>query len=76
MHGDKVELISDGTVIIGSYILRYIKKPVEMNLVNNDDCELADHTHSEIVDTAVTMALENIASPRYQSHMVESMSRE
>ena len=76
MHGDKAELISDGTVIIGSYILRYIKKPVEMNLVNNDDCELADHTHSEIVDTAVTMALENIASPRYLSHMVESMSRE
>jgi len=76
MHGDKVELISDGTFIIESYILRYIKQPEAIDLANNNDCELASHTHTEIVDTAVTMALENIASPRYQSHMVESISRE
>tara|TARA_R110002012_G_scaffold261340_2_gene443232 strand:+ start:14279 stop:14974 length:696 start_codon:yes stop_codon:yes gene_type:complete len=76
MHGDTVELISDGTFVIGSYILRYIKQPETISLANNNDCELAFHTHEEIVDSAVTMALENIASPRFQSHMVESISRE
>ena len=76
MHGGNAELISDGTFIIDTYHLRYIKRPEQVSLVNNNNCELADHTHTEIVNMAVGMALENTANPRYQSQMVESISQE
>tara|TARA_R110002051_G_scaffold275335_1_gene336339 strand:+ start:8388 stop:9086 length:699 start_codon:yes stop_codon:yes gene_type:complete len=76
MNRNRAELIGDGTYIIDKYHLRYIRKPAVMNLVNNDNCELADHTHDEIVTLAVGMALENTANPRYQTHMVESISQE
>jgi len=76
MHGGHVELIGDGTYTINRYHLRYIRRPEQINLANNDDCELADHTHSEIVTLAVGMALENTANPRFQTHMVESISQE
>ena len=76
MHGGSAELIGDGTYIITGYLLRYIKRPEQINLANNDDCELADHTHDEIVTLAVGMALENTANPRFQSHMVEAISQE
>ncbi len=76
MHGGSAELISDGTYDILRYILRYIKRPEQINLANNNDCELADHTHSEIVTLAVGMALENTANPRFQTHMVESIAQE
>ena len=76
MHGKNAELIGDGSFEIIRYHLRYIKRPEQMSLANNNDCELADHTHSEIVTTAVGMALENTANPRFQTHLAESVSQE
>ena len=35
------------------------------------DCDLAKHTHREIVRMAVVEALEGIESPRYQSSKIE-----
>jgi len=76
MHGNQVELITDGTYVIPQYYLRYIKQPEVISLANNNDCELALHTHSEVVTLAVGMALENTANPRFQTHMVEQVSQE
>lgn len=76
MHGDKAELITDGTFEIQEYYLRYIKRPVDISLADSVDCELADHTHTEIVNFAVGMALENTMDPRFQSHMIETISQE
>jgi hypothetical protein len=90
MKGHLVELIGDDTFAITRYFLRYIKEPVRINLeilgIDDDeveivieagvDCELADHTHVEIVNLSVSMALENIGSPRYQTSMIETISQE
>jgi len=46
-----------------------------VNLVQQD-CELSEHTHDEIVKLAASMALENIEQPRYQSHMNEVATME
>lgn len=76
MHGRFAELITDGNFTINRYFLRYVRQPDRIDLPNSVNCELADHTHAEIVAAAVTMALENIASPRFQSHMISEVTSE
>jgi len=66
-----IELITDGNnYSIPYYYMRYIRKPavIETGAV---DCDLPEHTHSEIVEMTVNKLLENIESPRYQTHTVE-----
>ena len=70
--GDTHELISEGNVL--EYHLRYISNPTEIGSTQDNEtqnCDLADHTHKEIVRMAVLEALENIESPRYQSSKIE-----
>lgn len=62
MENGRVELVSSCT--IADYRLRYLKKPVRVSLTGNVTFELSDHTHSEIVDEAVKVALENIEAKR------------
>jgi len=78
MHGRWAELITDGTFTINQYFLRYIRQPIRLDITNFPlmSCELAEHTHIEIVSIAVGLALENIASPRFQSHMVTEITGE
>lgn len=40
------------------------------------DCDLPEHTHDEIVNMAVDLALENIESQRFQSHLSEIINQE
>jgi hypothetical protein len=75
MYGNQVELLGSDDFVIQKYYLRYIRKPIDM-VYPTTDCELADHTHDEIVDIAVTMSLENIESQRYQSNLNEQRSQE
>lgn len=74
-HGvDKFELICSVGKTITKYYLRYLKNPavVYNNSVGTSiDCDLAVHTHREIVRMAVVEALENIEDPRYQSGKIE-----
>lgn len=68
----KVELLlPEGPMILKEYILRYIRKPEQISLTSSTDCELADHTHQEIVDMAVSSILETIQSERYQTNLNE-----
>jgi hypothetical protein len=78
MHGTWAELLTDGSFTITSYYLRYLREPIRLDIINFPavDCELADHTHEEIIAGAVTLALENIASPRFQSHIMAEMTQE
>jgi hypothetical protein len=69
MENGRVELIYAPEVVISDYRLRYIKKPVEVSLANNIDCELSEHTHSEIVAEAVRIALEGIEAKRNQTYV-------
>lgn len=62
--------------IVEGLIADYIRKPNVISLSNNADCELAEHTHSEIVDLTVKHLLEATESQRYQTNLNESASTE
>ena len=76
--GSLVELITDGSYGVLKYYIRYLKSPAEVDFISDPqvDCDLPEHTHDEIVKMAVSMALENIEQPRYQSHMNEVATME
>ena len=58
----RVELISDGTFTFGTYHLRYLKEPQDIipfgdgSTLVQQDCELDNLSHREIVDIAVRIA--------------------
>ena len=54
----------------------YIRIPESIALTSGQDCELAEHTHQEIVDIAVKNVLEAIESPRYQTNSAEQLQSE
>lgn len=60
-HGN-IYIITDGTYTIDKYKLTFIRRPLAISASQN--CELKAHTHKEIVQLAVQIALENIESPR------------
>jgi hypothetical protein len=66
-----VELITDGNYAVTYYYMRYIRKPAIISLTAATDCDLPEYTHREIVEMTVNKLLENIESPRYQTHTVE-----
>jgi len=61
----KIELISNCTIV--DYQFRYLKQPVAMNINTGVTCELSEHIHNELVDLAVSIALEGIEGKRTQS---------
>lgn len=67
MAEGKVELITASGYTLGTYYLRYIKKPDRMDITIGTTCELPEDVHQEIVDGAVALALENIESRRTQT---------
>lgn len=69
MENGRVELIPPSNVTITNYYLTYIKKPRRINNVSNPtvSCELSDHTHQEIVNEAIKIALEGIEARRTQT---------
>jgi hypothetical protein len=59
--GDKVELITDGNYAINTYYLRYLKRPVRIDLIGEVDCELPEQVHADIVNLAVSLFLQNVS---------------
>lgn len=66
------EIITDGSYSPKKYYLRYIKRPVDINIDGAIDCELDAAIHREIVAKAVEIALETIQDPRFQSMKIEN----
>lgn len=64
MENGQVELVSSTGVTINTYRLRYLKQPVTVSLTTGVTFETSEHTHQEIVDTAIVIALENIEAKR------------
>ena len=64
MYEDKSEIICSPLCNVTTYKLRYIKNPEQMSLSTPTNCELAEHTHQEIVDEAIKIALEGIEAKR------------
>lgn len=76
MDSGKVELIPPTGSTITGYKLTYIKKPVRMSLTSGVTCELSDMVHQEIVNLAVSIALEGIESKRLQTFIPTVENRE
>lgn len=55
------ELIHAAGQAISSYTLRYLRKPVAIDINNGVDCELHTSLHEEIVDRAIQIALATIS---------------
>jgi len=70
------EIITDGTYAPLKYFLRYLKRPVEIDIDNAVNCELDETVHREIVDVAVEIALETIMDPRFQSKKIDNVEIE
>lgn len=73
LNGQFEIILPDANTIFSNLNMRYIREPRRISLSSTPavDCELADHTHQEIVDMAVSSMLENIESDRYKSHLNE-----
>ncbi len=68
---DRFELIHHEDTVVNEYILRYIKEPVLVSLEDEVSSILSEHTHREIVSSAVVIALENVEQGRYQTSKIE-----
>lgn len=64
-YGTTVELVSDGTYTIPTLYLRYLRVPASISFTV--DCDLAAHTHAEIVKIAIDLFLNNQASARIKT---------
>ncbi len=80
--GNLYIVTSSGTTI-DRVKLSYIKKPIEVRYgsvyptpVSNIDCDLSEHTHKEIIQLAVVIALENIESKRLETAMALKQTTE
>jgi hypothetical protein len=72
-----IRVYQDGeSFILKGIYADYIRIPADIDLSLSQDCELAGHTHQEIVDIAVKNVLEAIESPRYQTNSAEQLSSE
>jgi hypothetical protein len=67
MYKDYVELILPTGATLLKYNLRYIKQPVTVSLDDDITFETSEHTHDEIIDEAVKIALEGIEGKRTQT---------
>lgn len=77
MFDDEIRAYQDNKkFILETLYVDYIRTPVSINLASNVNCELAEHTHHEIVDLAVKSIIEAIESPRYQSNTQEQSQSE
>ncbi len=65
MIDGKIELVSNCTIV--DYQFRYLRQPVKIDLTTSTTCELSEHIHNELVDLAVSIALESIEGKRTQT---------
>lgn len=68
---EEITIYQTKKFILKGVELDYIRKPEKIDLSSSQDCELAEHTHHEIVDMTVKHILEIIESPRYQGNSAE-----
>jgi hypothetical protein len=55
-------ILTDDSYTVDNYKLTFLRHPLD--IAANQDCELKSHTHKEIIQLAVEIALENIESIR------------
>ncbi len=72
LMGNNLRVQGDKKSILKGHKLLYIRKAQEIDLSSSnqtDLCELAEHTHQEIIELTVQYLLEVTANPRVQTHV-------
>lgn len=76
--GDIFTWVDSGSTV-GGLLVTFLKKPAQVNIGTyggvKTESELSEHTHKEIVQLAVQIALENISSPRTQTQEVINVQK-
>ncbi len=79
----QIELIVGTGVTINQYVLRYIRKPAQVQFGStyaipapDIQCDLSESVHEEIVAMSVQDALEKIESRRWQTEKIENSNIE
>ena len=67
-YNNTIEFVTDGTYTVTHAYIRYVKEPVEVDLDTPTNCDLAEHTHDEVVVLATQLVIENIEQPRFQTY--------
>ena len=67
LYKNYVEIIPASDCTVLKYVYRYIKMPTPVSLSGNVTFSLSQHTHQEIVDEAIKIALEGIEGKRNQT---------
>ena len=71
IRGGYIDIYTSDIFIIDKVKITYIRKPREISLPLDVNCELPDHAHQEIVDMTISSILEGINDPRYKVHQLE-----
>ena len=71
-----IDVHSDNTFFTTFVNVKYIRQPKRMDSVLGVGCELAPHTHTEIVEMSIKSILEAISDPRYNSQSREVLGSE
>lgn len=71
-----IDVHSDETFFTTFVDIKYIRQPKRMDKALGIGCELAAHTHNEIVEMAVQSILEAISDPRYNTQSREVLESE
>lgn len=75
-ESNKVYIYTNSGFFPSKFTIIYIKKPKEIDVITEVTSELTELVHNEIVNEAVSMALENVQSPRYQTNLNELAKEE
>lgn len=76
MEENFIDVYSDNSFFTTFVNIKYIRQPKLMSNALGVGCELAPHTHQEIVEMTVQSILEAISDPRYNSQSREVLESE
>lgn len=76
MEENFIDVYSDNSFFTTFVNIKYIRQPKLMSNALGIGCELAPHTHQEIVEMTVQSILEAISDPRYNSQSREVLGSE
>jgi hypothetical protein len=76
IEGNSIDIYTDNEFVVPTVTIKYLRKPLEISITNGVGCELAIHTHHEIVEMTIKSMLEGIQDPRYQTQSMETLESE
>jgi len=76
MQENFVDLYANRRTVPLGVTIKYLRRPIDVKLSAGIGCELAEHTHHEIVEMTVKSILESLESPRYQTQSGEVLESE